>query len=130
MTRVRAKRVGEALQGLAMELQEQEVGQHKSTTSPKLINLTYLSGDEVEDINIGPTTSNKGKAAGLEVKEAGLFSWVIKGRRPWWMHRRPYRRPYFVRSSSFISVLFQSRPCISFRPPAYVLFRVLVVDIT
>ena len=86
-----------------MELQEQEVGQHKSNTSPKLINLTYLSGDEVEDISIGSTTSNKGKVAGLEVKEAGLLEMAVKnwakaikgcrpkfkGRQPWWIHRRP-----------------------------------------
>ena len=75
MTRARAKRVGEALQGLVMELQEQEVGQHKSTISSKLINLTYISGNEVENISIGPTTPNNGKATGLEETQAGLLGW-------------------------------------------------------
>ena len=65
----------EALQGLIMELQEQEVGQHKSTISSKLINLTYISGNKVEDISIGTTTSNNGKAAGLEATEVGLPRW-------------------------------------------------------
>ena len=55
MTRSRTKQMKEALQGLIMELQEQEMGQHNSNTSPKLINILYQSGDEVEDISILPT---------------------------------------------------------------------------
>ena len=55
MTRARAKRVREALQGLIMELQEQEVGQHNANTSPKLVNLTHLSWDDAKDNKFGPT---------------------------------------------------------------------------